>query len=339
MKLQLVFIGLLGIVIFAFTAEQKIRFLKPTHFPEPIYPFSKNPLSEKKIEIGRMLFYDPILSANQTISCASCHTSYNSFAHTDHALSHGIEDRIGTRNAPALFNLAWQPIFMWDGAINHLDMQSLAPISHPDEMGETILHVTQKLQQTELYPPRFQEAFGDSVITGEYVLKALSQFMLTLVSANTKYDSVKRGQAQFSAQENSGYTLYKQHCASCHTEPLFTNYTFKNNGLPLDSFLHDVGRIKISQQASDSLCFKVPSLRNLNYTYPYMHDGRFKTVKQVLTHYTEGIVHYRTLSKELQTPITLTSNEKVDLIAFLNTLNDNVFVFNPLHSFPAILKK
>ncbi len=307
---------------------------RPAYFPAPAYDFRANALTKDKVELGRVLFYDPILSADNTISCASCHSPYNAFAHTDHDLSHGIADLIGTRNAPALFNLAWQPIFMWDGAIHHLDMQALAPISHPREMGEEIGHVVQKLQAKSLYPPLFQAAFQDSHVTGQHVLQALAQFQLTLVSCHAKYDSVKLRQARFTPQEAKGYALFKQNCNVCHREPLFSTYQFANNGLPIDTTLDDLGRYQVTQKPADSLLFKIPSLRNISFTYPYMHDGRFKKLYQVLNHYTSGIASSPTLSRELQHPIVLSAVEKTDLIAFLLTLNDKAFVFDPKHQFP-----
>ncbi len=310
-----------------------IVFEVPKNWPKPQYDFSKNPLSASKIELGRILFYDPILSRNNTISCASCHSQYTAFTHVDHSLSHGIEDRIGNRNSPALMNLAWHSSFMWDGAINHLDMQALAPISHPDEMGEKIETVVMKLQNSENYRSLFYKAYGDSSVTGEHTLKAISQFMLTMVSANSKYDSVIRKQTQFTAQEKNGYALFKKNCSNCHTEPLFTNLKFENNGLPVDTTLNDFGRIKITKNKNDSLKFKVPTLRNIEFSYPYMHDGRFKKLSQVLKHYTSGITHGNTLSDKLQNPIILSSNEKVDLTAFLLTLTDKEFLFNPKFSF------
>ncbi|MEO0470950.1 MAG: cytochrome c peroxidase [Bacteroidota bacterium] len=328
---------ILGIVILLSSTaalSRKNPLKSPDHFPPPIYSFTNNPVSKEKIELGRLLFYDPILSANQQISCASCHSPYNAFAHTDHDLSHGIHDQIGTRNAPALFNLAWQKAFMWDGAINHLDMQALAPITHPGEMGEDFAEVVQKLQRSKQYPGRFAEAFGDSLIKGADVLKALSQFQLSLVSANAKYDSVKRGESSFTVQEEAGYALFLQHCNVCHTEPLFSSYDFKNNGLVVDSSLLDYGKLNQSGQAADSLLFKTPSLRNLSFTYPYMHDGRFRKLKEVIRHYTEEIQASPTLSKELQTGMSLSAREKVDLIAFLLTLNDRHFVFHPDHQYP-----
>ena len=317
----------------AFIREQ-YSLVYPNYFPKPAYNFELNPLMQEKIDLGQALFYDPILSKDSTISCASCHSPYNGFAHTDHDLSHGIDDRIGTRNAPALVNLAWQTSFMWDGAINHLDMQSLAPISHPDEMGETLENVVEKLQRKSIYPPLFQKAYGVSTITGEHVLKAMAQFQLTLVSSNSKYDFVKKGEETFSNQEENGYQLFKSNCNSCHTEPLFTNTRFANNGLQVDTTLNDYGKWNITKQSSDSLLFKIPTLRNLSFTFPYMHDGRFRKLHQVLKHYTENVYDSETLDPLLENKIHLTSNEKTDLIAFLLTLNDKSFIFDQKHQYP-----
>ena len=238
-------------------------FNPPDYFPKPVYNFEQPPLDSNKIELGRILFYDPILSKDNTISCASCHSPFNAFAHTDHDLSHGIFDSIGNRNAPALFNLAWQKTFMWDGAINHLDMQALAPISHPSEMSSNINEVIKKLNEYKAYKELFLNAFQDSTISTSKILKALSQFQLTLVSSNTKYDKVKMGKETFTEQEKNGYQLYKNNCASCHSEPFFSNYNFENNGLPIDQTLNDLGRYVITQNENDKRKFKVPSLRNL----------------------------------------------------------------------------
>ncbi|MBL7975067.1 MAG: c-type cytochrome [Candidatus Kapabacteria bacterium] len=311
----------------------------PKGWGTPTYNFNNNPLSYQTIQLGRALFYDPILSRNNTISCASCHSQFNAFAHADHALSHGIDDSIGTRNAPALMNLAWQPVFMWDGAVHHLDVQPLAPIHNPIEMDENIQHVVVKLRQSAVYPPLFAKAFGDTAITGERTLKALAQFMVTLVSANAKYDKVQRGELQFTPQVQNGYALFKTHCASCHAEPLFTTHGFANNGIAPDTTLHDIGRMRITQNADDSLLFKIPTLRNIEYTYPYMHDGRFTTLTQVLQQYTTGIHNSRTLAPQLRTPLPLTSNQRVDIIAFLLTLSDKDFLFNPQYSYPKDILK
>jgi cytochrome c peroxidase len=311
-------------------------FNPPDYFPKPVYNFEQPPLDSNKIELGRILFYDPILSKDHTISCASCHSPFNAFAHTDHDLSHGIFDSIGNRNAPALFNLAWQKTFMWDGAINHLDMQALAPISHPSEMGSNINEVIKKLNESKAYKELFLNAFQDSTISTSKILKALSQFQLTLVSSNTKYDKVKMGKETFTEQEKNGYQLYKNNCASCHSEPFFSNYNFENNGLPIDPTLNDMGRYVITENENDKRKFKVPSLRNLSFTYPYMHDGRFMTLQEVINHYTSGIEYSETLSLQFNKSIELSSNEKVDLISFLLTLNDKDFVFNKKHQFKKI---
>ncbi|MFA7326151.1 MAG: cytochrome c peroxidase [Candidatus Kapaibacterium sp.] len=326
MKQKLIILLSCFVLLTAFSSDL-VEFVYPDYFPKPTYNFAENPLSESKIQLGRALFYDPILSKDSTISCASCHSPYNAFAHTDHDLSHGINDSIGTRNAPALFNLAWGKSFMWDGAIHQLDVQALAPISHPGEMGEDIENLVIKLQNSQEYPSLFEAAFGSKNITGEYLLKALSQFQLTLVSANSKYDSVQRKESSYTVQESKGYELYKSNCSNCHTEPLFTNNNFERNGLGIDTTLIDFGRMMITNNEVDSAFFKVPSLRNLSYTYPYMHDGRYRKLKDVLNHYTSN----PNLSRNKA--IDLSSNEKADLIAFLLTLNDREFVFNPKHQF------
>lgn len=336
MKNKILWTAVCFFIVSAFCIADKTPSVSSDMFPEPIYNFKKNPLDSTKIELGRILFYDPVLSRDNTISCASCHSPYNAFAHTDHDLSHGINDQTGFRNAPALFNLAWQNFFMWDGAINHLDMQALAPISHPKEMGESMLSVVRKLNNSTAYKKAFFTAFKDSIITGERVLKVLAQFQLTLISDHSKYDEVKRGRISFTEQEEKGYKLFLKNCNVCHTEPLFFKNTFVNNGLPPDTTLNDYGRWNITKESKDSLLFKIPSLRNLSYTYPYMHDGRFKKLHEVLNHYTHGIVKTPTLAKELKTPIQLTPDEKADLIAFLLTLNDKTFVFERKHQFSKI---
>lgn len=306
----------------------------PESWPKPLYDFEKSPLSKEGVALGRKLFYDPILSADSSISCSNCHLVYTAFTHVDHQLSHGIGDSIGTRNSPALMNLAWSKHFMWDGAVNHLDVQALAPITHPAEMGETLPNVIVKLQRSSDYPQLFRTVFGDSVITGQHLLKALAQFQLTLVSSHSKYDKFKAREVEFTEQEMRGYELFKGNCASCHKEPLFTNGEFANSGLPMDTTLNDLGRMKITNLASDSLLFKVPTLRNIEFSYPYMHDGRFKTIREVLNHYDSGIVHSNTLAIELEDGMPLSSTEKVDLTTFLLTLTDKEFLFNPDYAFP-----
>lgn len=333
MKKRIWVIGIIATLVCSFRLLDERETL-PAHFPKPVYDFRKNPADENKILLGRALFYDPVLSLDSTISCASCHSPFNAFAHSDHALSHGIQNRIGTRNAPALMNLAWQSSFMWDGAVNHLDVQPLAPITNEKEMAENIAQVVKKLQRIPLYPRLFYAAYGDSTITGERVMLAMAQFQLSLVSAGSRYDSVMAKQAVFTPQEQNGYRLFRQFCNSCHREPLFSTYAFRNNGLPVDTTLNDYGKYAITHRPEDSLLFKIPTLRNIEYTYPYMHDGRFRRLSQVLDHYTGGIVNSSTLAPELQKPVKLSENEKVDIIAFLLTLSDRKFVFDPAHAYP-----
>ncbi len=318
----------------AFKKGSKTAITIPAGWPKPAYNFAAKPLTPEKILLGRVLFYDPVLSRDSTVSCSSCHTQYSAFTHLDHQLSHGIEGRIGTRNAPAVMNLAWGRSFMWDGRVTDIQQQAILPINHPDEMGDSVEHVVVKLNRPGIYPMLFLKAFGDSTATRERMLVAISQFMLTLVSCDSRYDSVQRKQVTFTEQETRGYKLFQQNCAACHTEPLFTNGRYENNGLPIDTNLNDMGRLKETHKPEDAMKFKVPTLRNLEYSYPYMHDGRFKKMYDVLNHYTSGISKSKSLSPILQKPILLTSKEKVDMVAFLLTLTDRHFLYNPDYGYP-----
>ena len=311
-------------------------FIIPKGWPKPVYDFKKNELTDKGFQLGRKLFYDPILSRDSTISCASCHLQYTGFAHTDHALSHGIEGRIGTRNAMPIMNLAWTKLFHWDGGVISLEKQPINPITNSLEMDNTLVNVLDKLNRSKKYRELFHDAFQDSTVTTKSLLKALTQFTVSLETYNSKYDKVMRHEKDifFTEQEEKGYNLFKRNCGSCHNEPLLTNDSFADNGLPLDIDYKDYGRVKITQNPKDSFNFRVPTLRNIEFTYPYMHDGRFKKLKEVLDFYTEGTVKRRTLAKELQKPIILTDNDKKDIIAFLKTLTDKDFLFNPKFSFP-----
>jgi cytochrome c peroxidase len=323
----------LACLAFAVQKTTPVYFKVPKNWPKPQYDFSKNPLTEEGFELGRHLFYDPIVSKDSTISCASCHLQATGFTHVDHALSHGIDGRIGTRNSLALVNLAWSKDFMWDGGVNHLDMQPLNPITSPTEMDETLENVVAKLQKSEKYQRLFEKAFGDKKVTGQRLLKALSQFEVQLVSANSKYDKMVRGEEKFSGREQKGYDLFKANCASCHKEPLFTSDTYEFNGLAVDTTLNDFGRIKITNVPKDKFRFKVPTLRNVQFTFPYMHDGRFKTLTEVVRHY-NTLPENKLLSKPLAKPMQLSDNDRTDLVLFLKTLTDNEFLFNPRFSFP-----
>jgi cytochrome c peroxidase len=215
-----------------------------------------------------------------------------------------------------------------------LDVQALAPITHPDEMGETISNVLLKLNRSQSYKQLYYKAYGDSLINSERTLKSISQFLLSLISSNSRYDSMVLGKIRFTPQEQNGYHLFQLHCNSCHREPLFTDFTFQRNGLNIDTSLNDLGRYSVSLLPRDSFKFKVPTLRNIEFSYPYMHDGRFKTLAQVMNHYNSiGLINENIL-KELRKVMKLSSNEKVDLITFLKTLTDKKFLFDAKHTYP-----
>ena len=278
------------------------------------------------VALGRTLFHDPILSRDSTIACASCHSQYNSFAHSDHALSHGIEDRIGNRNAPALMNLQWQSSFMWDGASNSLEAQVLAPITNRTEMDNTLSNVIATLRSSERYRTLFKNAFHDTVISIDHLTKAIAQFERTFISVQSRYDSMKRKLIEFSDKEKKGYALFLKHCNACHKEPLFSTYAFASNGISIDTSLKDFGRFAITFDEKDKYAFKIPTLRNVQYSAPYMHDGRMKSLKEVINFYSDSIPY--SASSILQSPFHFQPDEKVELLSFLITLTDKSFLFN-----------
>ncbi len=333
---SILLLGLLFLICLSFSNELStpLFFEVPKKWPKPKYDFQKNPLTEEGFQLGRHLFYDPIISRDNTISCASCHLQQTGFTHVDHQLSHGIDGKIGNRNSLALINLAWNKVFMWDGGVNNLEVQPLNPITNPVEMDETLEHVIAKLQQSEKYKMLFTKAFGDNKITSQRLLKALAQFTVMLKSTNSKYDKVMRKEASFAKNEQHGYDLFKTNCASCHKEPLFNEDKFANNGLLIDQTLNDSGRIKISGKQEDYLRFRIPTLRNIQFTFPYMHDGRFKTLNEVIKHYNSLGHDNRIISKELTNPMNLSDNDRIDLLAFLLTLTDKDFLFNERFSYP-----
>ncbi len=315
---------------FVFTEQKNIHFHVPEGWPKPVYDFKQNRLTEKGFKLGSALFFDPILSRDNSISCASCHLSFTAFTHADHKLSHGINGRIGTRNSLTLINLAWNTSFMWDGGVNNLEVQAINPITNPSEMNHGLSNAVDALNASPRYRKMFYSVFKDSIITSQKLLKALAQYTSQLVSYNSKYDSVMRKEknVSFTQNELNGYTLFKNHCASCHTEPLFTNYGFENNGLSMDTVLKDFGRMMITQDSKDAFKFKIPTLRNIEFSAPYFHDGRVNTLKDVINHYTSGIVVSASLSKQLQQPIILSEKNKKDLILFLKTLTDKYALYN-----------
>ena len=302
----------------------------PKGWPKPSSDiFSNNKLTEEGFELGRKLFYDPNLSKDGNISCASCHQQFAAFSTFDHDLSHGVNNSFTTRNAPGLFNLAWMKEFHWDGGVNHIEVQPLSPLTLPNEMGETLDSIIFKLKGSEEYPSLFKKAFGSNKVNSQRLLKALAQFTGSLISANSKYDKVMRGEANFTRFEANGYALFKSNCAGCHKEPLFTDDSYRNNGLTLNRF-NDIGRMQITGNPKDSLKFKVPSLRNVQVSFPYMHDGRIFSVPQVVDHYLQGIdTTMPTLDPILKNKIVLSPREKNELTYFLYTLTDSAFLKDP----------
>lgn len=311
-------------------------FVQPLGWPAPVYPFAGNPPTAAGRALGRALFYEPGLSRDSSISCASCHAPAMAFTHADHRVSHGIAGRLGSRNAPGLFNLAWNTSFHWDGGVNHLETQAVNPLTHSAEMDASLPLLVARLNASAAYRGRFYRAFADSVVTTPRLLKALAQFTVSLESFNSKYDKYVRHEpgGDFTDQELNGLTLFRASCASCHREPLFNNNSFANNGLPLDSLYNDQGRAAITGRAADRYQFRVPTLRNIELTAPYMHDGRFQRLREVLRHYTTGIRPGPTLALELHKPLLLSPNEQKDILAFLLTLTDREFVNNPAYQYP-----
>lgn len=312
-----------------FTITKKdVKLIIPKGFPKPYYDFKNNTISPEGFVLGRKLFYDPILSKDSSISCASCHQQFAAFAHIDHSLAHGINGKIGIRNVPPIQNLIWNKEFMWDGGINHLEIQAIAPITNMVEMGESLENVIQKLNNREDYQIAFYKVFKDTVITSEKMLKSLTQFMGLMISANSKYDKYILGKASFSEEEKKGLALFRTNCASCHKEPLFTDNTFKSNGIPVNIRLNDMGRYKITGKESDQYKFKVPSLRNIELTFPYMHDGRFRNLTEVLNFYRDSSKH-SVYSDSLIHNLGKLSKEDMKLIhTFLLTLTDKTFIYD-----------
>jgi cytochrome c peroxidase len=317
----------------SFAGPYADSFPQPTHFPRPVYDLSKNQYNKTKVALGRRLFYDGTLSKNGTVSCGTCHIQASAFSHHGHRLSHGIFDSLGARNAPALQNLAWATSFMWDGGVNDLDLQPLVPISSHVEMGESVEAVVNKIKQDAYYPTYFYAAFGNREITTARVMQALSMFMSTMISANSKYDQViRKAGVAFTPEEATGYTLFKNKCASCHSEPFFTDFSFRNNGLY--PYSQDFGRMGVTSQPTDKYRFKVPSLRNIFLTAPYMHDGRFKDIDQVLEHYAAGVqltdnIDPLLLQSSGRAGLPLSNTDRIALKAFLHTLTDTSFTNNP----------
>jgi len=304
----------------------------------PVIPFT-NPQTVEGVALGKKLFFDTILSADNSQSCASCHAPVNAFTDASQ-FSDGIDGLFGDRNSMPIFNAAfnYDEKFFWDGRSFGLEQQALEPVENPIEMHNTWGQAVADLQNTADYPVLFQAAFNSSVITKELVTKAIAQFERTLISGNSKFDRHLLGTATLTAQELNGFNVFmdetKGDCFHCHgsdNNPLWTDNIFHNNGL--DAIFTDLGLGQVTGDPADNGKFKSPSLRNLAFTAPYMHDGRFNTLDEVINHYSEGLQNSPTIDplmkKVAEGGVQITPQEKADLKAFLLTLSDYDFINNP----------
>jgi len=310
------------------------RFTISSYFPIPPLP-RDNPLLEERIALGERLFNDTALSRDGTLSCASCHTRATAFTDA-RRFSIGVEDRTGTRNGMPLFNLAWKTSFFWDGRAPSLRVQALMPVQDHLEMDEKLENVVAKLEKTS--KAEFARAFDSDEITPERIGLAIENYLLTLTSYDSKFDRSMQGKEQLTEEEKRGFELFMTEyeprmgqkgadCFHCHGGPLFTDHQFHNNGLsPVES---DTGRHRVTQNDRDLYKFSTPSLRNIALTAPYMHDGRFQTLEEVIAHYDHNLRRTDTLDPNLakhpSTGIRLSAADKAALVAFLKTLTDEKF--------------
>jgi cytochrome c peroxidase len=323
------------------------RFTFSKRFPMPQLPLD-NPLTEEGVELGRRLFHEPLLSINEKQSCASCHQDAGAFAQPGLRFSPGAEGFFGKRNTMPLFNLAWKSSFFWDGRAPSLRAQARVPIEDPIEMHETVTNIAVKLAATAEYPTLFERAFGTSAITPDRIGLALEQFVLTLISCDSRFDRALEGREEFTEEEKRGFALFSmeydpQHdqfgadCFHCHGGSLFSNGGFANNGL--DTTFTDPGLSVVTGVADDEGKFAVPSLRNVAITAPYMHDGRFATLNEVVEHYVSGIKRSATLdpniAKHPDGGVVLSDDDKKAIVAFLKTLTDRRFTDAPPPRIPA----
>jgi cytochrome c peroxidase len=318
-------------------------------FPAPAIP-KDNPLTMEGVKLGRMLFYEPMLSSDNSISCASCHKQEFAFSDTAR-YSIGVNGMHGKRNSMSIVNMAWQREgFFWDGRAHTLREQSLFPIQDKAEMNETLDNVVAKLSANTSYASQFESAFGDQLINADRISLALEQFMLSIVSNQSKYDAFLAGKAQLNPAEDRGRVLFfsernpffpalpAPNCTHCHQGHNLSADRFINNGLADESGMQDLGRQQFTGELDDLGRFKVPTLRNIALTAPYMHDGRFQTLEEVINHYDHGIHPSATLDpaleKQLRLGLQLTEQDKADIIAFLHTLTDPHLVSNPHYAYP-----
>ncbi|MFK7972479.1 MAG: cytochrome-c peroxidase [Bacteroidia bacterium] len=317
--------------------------------PAPDLP-ADNALTVQGVKLGKMLFYEKMLSLDGSQSCASCHRQEDGFSDTAR-LSIGVEGLEGKRQAMPIFNMAWHSNeFFWDGRAQLIRDQALMPIQDPLEMNETLENVVAKLTESQDYKDQFSRVFGSDDITSAKMALAMEQFMLSIVSYDSKFDRYKAGLVQLTPSEERGRLLYETEynpffpmqsgadCAHCHGGANFENDKYMNNGLDNDINLTDIGREEVTKLAADKGKFKVPSLRNIALTPPYMHDGRFQTLEEVIDHYNEGIQESSTVDPTVlntkDTGLFLTDQDKTDLVNFLKTLTDETFRSNPEYASP-----
>jgi cytochrome c peroxidase len=299
----------------------------------------ENLLTHEGVALGKALFHDPILSQDQTLSCATCHNPADAFSNRGFKVSIGIRGQAGTRNAPALFNLTAGGLVFWDGRSPNLEDQALHPVPDAREMDLPWSEAVKRLSRKAFYREAFGKAFGNVAIDSALTARALAQYVRSLISMGSRFDQWKQGKAELTEEELLGYELFRTdrtNCAHCHQEPLFTLFSFHNIGL--DSIIEGTGMGAITGIASTLGIWKTPSLRNLAFTAPYMHDGRFATLDEVLDHYVSGGHLTATLDPMIRHPataddraneaksLTLTESERKALLAFFNTLNDSDFV-------------
>ena len=301
----------------------------PYGFPDMKIP-SDNPMTVEGIALGKKLFKDPILSANNTQACIDCHKQNSSFSDPNQ-FSTGIDNIKGNRNASALINLGWNTSFNWDGSSLTLEDQAFEPVTNSIEMHNTWMNVEQVLNSHNDYPFLFKQAFNIDYIDSNHIVKAIAQFERTLISANSKLDRYLNNEEQLTISELNGYAIFnteKGDCFHCHASQLFMDNQFHNNGLDIEPFL-DLGRAKVTANSLDNGKFKTPTLRNIEMSSPYMHDGRFTTLEEVVEHYDSGGKYSTTvdpLMKKLGVGLQLTNQEKKDLVSYLKTLTDNEFI-------------
>ncbi|WP_312768999.1 cytochrome c peroxidase [Epilithonimonas sp.] len=339
-SLWIFFIALSGILIScsneyegeAFEEDKGYNLDIPINFPALEFDANKNPVTVNGVALGKKLFYEGKLSRNNTISCGFCHIQEYAFTHHGHPVSHGIDDKLGIRNAPPIQNMAFLKNYTWDGVSHNLDERSLVPITTDFEMDSSLPEVVSRLSQDANYKKLFKAAYGDDDITGERVLKALTQFMVTMISADSKYDKMKKGTASFTNEESQGIALFQTKCASCHSGELFTDESYRNTGMYYNAQYDDRGRYRVTLDWNDNMKFRVPSLRNVEYTAPYMHDGRFYSLEAVLNFYSDNVENQTNLDPILKQNghigIPMTTLEKQYIIAFLKTLSDQQFITN-----------